>query len=344
MAKTYCFWDPVEDNIVREYADNGTTIAEYTTEPDLHGNVISQRRSGEYRQFHYDGQGSTVAVTDEQENVTDSLAYSAFGEVTERNGTTVLPFQYLGQKGYYRDPLTGQYMARRRPFDAVTSRWLTVDPIPVAPWNDYLYAGNLPTDRADPSGMIVPPSRVPQTPYSPGVDIAPGPCEEAHNDYVVFYESRKGRGDWRPLFLLNVKVNGFRFDRNCRERTHRLTVTAFETIRAGSIAPGVPPIDEVHELAPRHFEDIAVASPCVEVNRITRSVIPGPGWFTEIIADCFSRCDSCGNCLPASHDAAITFGTELAPSIDVRWTFTPTDLFEDCGYHECDVDLSVRQG
>ena len=35
-------------------------------------------------QFHYDAQGSTLAVTDDNQTVTDTFAYSAFGEVTER--------------------------------------------------------------------------------------------------------------------------------------------------------------------------------------------------------------------------------------------------------------------
>lgn len=39
-------WDEDEDNIVEEYDDTGATIAEYTTEPDLFGNVISQRLGG----------------------------------------------------------------------------------------------------------------------------------------------------------------------------------------------------------------------------------------------------------------------------------------------------------
>ena len=44
MAKSYSYWDPIEDNIVREYDEAGVVAAEYTTEPDLYGNVISQRR------------------------------------------------------------------------------------------------------------------------------------------------------------------------------------------------------------------------------------------------------------------------------------------------------------
>ena len=34
-------WNPLNDNIVREFDDAGTVIAEYTTEAALFGNVIS---------------------------------------------------------------------------------------------------------------------------------------------------------------------------------------------------------------------------------------------------------------------------------------------------------------
>ena len=153
MAKTHFFWDPLEDNIVREYDEAGVVTAEYTTEPELYGNVISQRRQGQYRQFHYDGQGSTIAVTDENQNVTDTFAYTAFGEVTERTGTSLIPFQYIGQKGYYRDELTGDYTARARKLSAVEGRWLSVDPSGfIDGMNVYLYVHHRPTTRLDPSG------------------------------------------------------------------------------------------------------------------------------------------------------------------------------------------------
>ena len=42
MAKTYLFWDPLEDNVVRETDEAGVVTAEYTTEPEQYGNVISQ--------------------------------------------------------------------------------------------------------------------------------------------------------------------------------------------------------------------------------------------------------------------------------------------------------------
>jgi YD repeat-containing protein len=115
MARTYFFWDPVEDNIVQERDEHGNVTAEYTTEPGLHGNLISQNRGGVESQYHFDPQGSVLALTNDNQEVTDTYAYNAFGEVTERTGNTVNPFQFVGQKGYYRDEESGEYDARMRP-------------------------------------------------------------------------------------------------------------------------------------------------------------------------------------------------------------------------------------
>jgi RHS repeat-associated protein len=129
MPEINFFWDPLSDSILQERDETGAVTAEYTAEPGLYGNIISQNRIGVERQFHYDAQGSTLAVTDDNQNVTDTFAYSAFGEATERTGTTEVPFQYIGKKGYFRDGLTGQYLVRRRPFEPVRARWLDRDPI-----------------------------------------------------------------------------------------------------------------------------------------------------------------------------------------------------------------------
>ena len=102
MPETNFFWDPLSDNILQERDETGTVTAEYTTEPGLYGNLISQNRGGVESQYHFDPQGSTLALTDDNQQVTDTYAYSAFGEVTEHTGSTINPFQYIGKMGYYR--------------------------------------------------------------------------------------------------------------------------------------------------------------------------------------------------------------------------------------------------
>ncbi len=124
---TRFLWDPVEDNIVKELDDSNATLADYTTEPYLYGDLIIQDRSGQSRFYQFDGQGSTMELTDNSGNVTDTRRYSAFGETTESTGATVFSFQYLGQKEYYRHQHKNRYFVRRREYGAVQQRWLSRD-------------------------------------------------------------------------------------------------------------------------------------------------------------------------------------------------------------------------
>jgi RHS repeat-associated protein len=129
MPTTYYEWDPNNDNIIAEYDENGNVIVEYTTEPGLHGAVISEHRNGQTYYHHHDGMGNTVALTNDQGDVTDTIAYTANGEVTERTGNTPSPYQYKGEHGYYTDHTTGEVMVRRRDYDPRLGRWLSTDPI-----------------------------------------------------------------------------------------------------------------------------------------------------------------------------------------------------------------------
>ena len=88
MPVTEYLWDPLLDNVIGEYDENGNEIVSYNTEPELHGSVISQHRADSGSSYyHHDGLGSTVALTDQSGNVTDTYAYNAFGETVERTGT-----------------------------------------------------------------------------------------------------------------------------------------------------------------------------------------------------------------------------------------------------------------
>ena len=94
MTAINYLWDPVEQNIVREFDDSGNVIAQYTTEPGLYGDVLSQRRNGQDSYYHYDGRGDTVALTDDSGNVTDTKEYDAWGNVLASTGTTITQYQF----------------------------------------------------------------------------------------------------------------------------------------------------------------------------------------------------------------------------------------------------------
>lgn len=82
--------------------------------------------------------------------MTDTYAYSAFGEVAASTGSTAAPFQYAGESGYYRDNSNG-YHVRQRTYQPMIARWLAKDPLGLRP--NYVYSDNRPTRLHDPSGL-----------------------------------------------------------------------------------------------------------------------------------------------------------------------------------------------
>jgi len=129
---TYYYWDEVNDNLFGEEDANGEVTASYTHEPGLYGELIAQERDGETRYYNYDGLGNTVELTDENQNVTDTYEYSAFGEEVARTGTTENPFGYKGAVGYYANPETGDLYVRARNYEPAVGRWISIDPMQFA--------------------------------------------------------------------------------------------------------------------------------------------------------------------------------------------------------------------
>ena len=157
MGAINYIWDEENDSLLEEVDDDGNVIASYTNEPGPFGKVISQERNGVTSYYHYDGQGSTVALTDDNENVTDTYVYTAFGELVSSTGTTVNPFRYVGQYGYYTDVETNDIYIRARSYTPSLGRWLTRDPIGFegSPFNLYDFVDSKPVFKTDPSGQSV---------------------------------------------------------------------------------------------------------------------------------------------------------------------------------------------
>ncbi|HJV31812.1 MAG TPA: hypothetical protein VJ558_06420, partial [Bacillales bacterium] len=66
--------------------------------------------TGHYQTYHYDRRGSTVALTDENGQVTDTYTYGQYGEMLNHQGDTEQPFQYNGKYGVMTDPNGLYYM------------------------------------------------------------------------------------------------------------------------------------------------------------------------------------------------------------------------------------------
>lgn len=156
MVATHYVWDPEFDCITKEIDAAGAVTARYTQEPKIYGGLISQNRSGATSIYHYDAIGTTRALTDSSQNVTDTAVYTAFGEKSASTGSTANAFGFTGQLGYYTSELSLSPDVRRRKYSPQRARWLTKDPLDTKANQDggeYLYCRNLPSRRIDPSGL-----------------------------------------------------------------------------------------------------------------------------------------------------------------------------------------------
>lgn len=154
MAKTTYVWDELSDNVVQEY-EGGVVTAEYTHEPGLYGNLISQNRGGTTHYYHYDGRGDTVALTDDSGNVTDTKDYDAWGNVIASTGSTNTTYHFAGRNGYQADSVTKSHSVRARYYSQSTGRWCSQDPLGLtSDVSLFRYNRNCPLTLLDPSGEL----------------------------------------------------------------------------------------------------------------------------------------------------------------------------------------------
>jgi RHS repeat-associated protein len=149
-------WDEASSygDVVNEYNSSGT-LASYV----LGGTgLISQTRGTTTSYFLQDGQGSTRTLTNTNNpaTVTDTYSYTAFGENFTHTGPTTNPYQYTGQQF---DSLTSLYSLRARYYNPALGRFLSQDSYRFnlsnpAELNRYVYTGNDPINRADPTGLF----------------------------------------------------------------------------------------------------------------------------------------------------------------------------------------------
>ena len=105
--------------------------------------------------YHYDPTGSTLALTNAAGVVSDSYAYTPYGETTA-SGSTVNPFRYVGKLGVMDDGNGMQYM-RARFYRPDVARFMSLDQLAgdvdrPQSLNRYAYALGNPVMGVDPSG------------------------------------------------------------------------------------------------------------------------------------------------------------------------------------------------
>jgi len=122
----------------------------YTT---VNGEIIAEKRNGVRSLYVPDPLGSTVALLDNTQTITDTVSYFPYGEVAARTGTNPTPFLHVGTKGYRKDS-SSNTSVRHRILKPAQARWLTEDPIGYmgGDWNLYRYVTDAPVHFSDPSG------------------------------------------------------------------------------------------------------------------------------------------------------------------------------------------------
>ena len=104
------------------------------------------------RYYHYDQVGSTVAMTDSAQAITDRFHYDPWGYVLHSIGDSDTPFQFVGAYGIQTDP-NGLINMRARYYNPVTKSFISQDPSGFeGGLNWYLYANGNPFTYIDPNG------------------------------------------------------------------------------------------------------------------------------------------------------------------------------------------------
>lgn len=109
--------------------------------------------------YHFDGTGSTLALTDSTGAVTDSYAYAPYGKLLGHSGASQQPFTFVGRWGVRSEGDDGAlYHMRARYYDSTTGRFVSPDPVwPVlvepSGINPYQYAANDPIGNVDVTGL-----------------------------------------------------------------------------------------------------------------------------------------------------------------------------------------------
>ena len=119
--------------------------------------LIGEEKCGEFKTYHFDFRGSTVAITDASGNITDTFAYDTYGKLISRTGNSFVIFGYNGRDGVVTDK-NGLIYMRARYYSPGMKRFINADIISgklsnAITLNRYAYANGNPVSNTDPFGL-----------------------------------------------------------------------------------------------------------------------------------------------------------------------------------------------
>jgi len=143
---------------LRETGAGGAEKVAYTFGDDL----ISQDRAdapqgqSALSYLHYDGLGSTRALTSMASMATDTFSYLAFGAILNKTGSTPLAHLFTGEAYDFN---LGFYYLRARLYSPITGRFASLDPFSglnsdPRSLHKYNYANSNPIFYIDPTGLV----------------------------------------------------------------------------------------------------------------------------------------------------------------------------------------------
>jgi RHS repeat-associated protein len=119
--------------------------------------LIAEETGAEYRVYHYDSRGSTVAMTDASGAVIGRASYGAYAEVVQKDAALTTSFLFNGQFGVQTDDDGLLYM-RARYYSPLIKRFINQDSVlgsidSSASLNRFAYANGDPASLIDPFGL-----------------------------------------------------------------------------------------------------------------------------------------------------------------------------------------------
>ena len=117
--------------------------------------LVAKMTGGQTYFYHFDGLGSTIAMTNASGSIVNKYAYDEYGNVLASVEGVSNPFKYVGRYGIMHDD-TGLLYMRARYYDPEVGRFISRDPIGFAGGdiNLYAYVAANPVTWVDPLGLI----------------------------------------------------------------------------------------------------------------------------------------------------------------------------------------------